>query len=378
MPGLKLVAVGVLLAACTSAPTSFSTSPSTSATSTTGAAVAPDLAACPNPLVIQTDWFPEPEHGAVYQLTGGEGSIDPETGRFSGPLAADPSVTVEIRAGGPYTGFQRTATVMYSDDSVFLGFVNTDGQVATFESSPMLAVAAPLEKSPQILMFDPATYDFTSVSDIGRSDAVVNVFEGQFYVDWLVATGQLRADQIDPSYDGSPGRFIAEGGALVQQGFATQEPWNYEHVFGQWGRPVDYLLIQDAGYETYAQTLAIRPDKLDDAARACLTAFVPLVQQAAVDFMADPGPVNEAILRAVSELDSFWELSPEGVENTVRLLDELGIVANGPDETIGNFDRDRVARIIDQVHQIPDFADVDIDPEDIVTNDFIDPSIGLP
>ena len=149
-------------------------------------------------------------------------------------------------------------------------------------------------------------------------------------------------------------------------------------MYTQWGRPVDYLLIHDSGYETYAQTLAIRPDKLDEAARACLEAFIPLVQQAAVDFMADPRPVDEAILRAVADLDSFWELSPEGAENTVRLLEELGIVGNGPDATIGNFDPDRVARIIDQVRQIPDFADVDVAPEDIVTNEFIDPSIGLP
>ncbi len=368
MSGPRIVAAGALLAACATTPTSTAA----------GGAVASDLAACPNPLVIQTDWFPQPEHGAIYQLTGGEGSVDPETGRFSGPLTADPSMSLEIRSGGSFTGFQRTATVMYSDDSIFLGFVNTDGQVATHATSPMLAVAAPLEKNPQILMFDPETYDFDSIADIGASDAVVNVFEGQFYVDWLVATGVLREDQIDPSYDGSPGRFIAEGGALVQQGFATQEPWNYEHVFGQWGRPVDYLLIQDAGYETYAQTLAIRPDKLDDDARACLKAFIPLVQQAAVDFMANPDPVNAAILRAVEELGTFWELSPEGVENTVRLLDELDIVGNGPDETVGNFDLDRVTRIIDQVRDIPGLGDVDVEPGDIVTNEFVDPTIGLP
>ena len=27
-----------------------------------------DLATCPDPLVIQTDWFPESEHGAMYEL----------------------------------------------------------------------------------------------------------------------------------------------------------------------------------------------------------------------------------------------------------------------------------------------------------------------
>ena len=49
-----------------------------------------DLTRCPDPLVVQTDWFPQPEHGALFNLTGGEGRIDAETGRFRGPLVADP------------------------------------------------------------------------------------------------------------------------------------------------------------------------------------------------------------------------------------------------------------------------------------------------
>ncbi len=372
--------VGVL-AACSTAETTTTTSEgptgSSAVTSTTTAAVSGDLAMCPDPLVIQTDWFPEPEHGALYQLTGGEGSIDPATGRFSGPLAADPSLTVEIRAGGPYIGFQPTTALMYSDDSIFLGYVNTDEQIATFADQPTVAVVAPLEKNPQILMFDPSTYQFESFSDIGESGATVSVFAGQFYTEYLVGTGQLTADQIDPSYDGSPTRFIAEEGALVQQGFATQEPWNYENLFTDWGKPVDYLLIHDSGYEIYSQALGIRADKLDDAAEECLTAFVPLVQQAAVDFMADPGPVNEAILQAVADLASFWELSPEGVESTVAVMAELDIVANGPNDTLGDFDVDRVEALIDQVRDIPAFNVGDITAEDIVTNEFTDPTIGL-
>ena len=36
-----------------------------------------DLATCPDPLLIQTDWFPESEHGAMYELFGsGDYSID--------------------------------------------------------------------------------------------------------------------------------------------------------------------------------------------------------------------------------------------------------------------------------------------------------------
>ena len=117
------------------------------------------LGDCPNPLVIQTDWFPEPEHGALYNLTAGEGSIDGESGRFSGPLAADPSITLEIRAGGPFVGFQQTVALMATDSDIFLGYVNTDEAIQNYEDFPTTAVVAPLEINPQMIMWDPDTYD---------------------------------------------------------------------------------------------------------------------------------------------------------------------------------------------------------------------------
>ena len=348
----------------------------TTETTVSGATVG-DLSQCPNPLVMQTDWFPEPEHGALYNLAAGEGSINPESGVFTGPLSADPTIDVEIRAGGPYVGGQPTVSLMYSDDSIFLGYLNTDEQIATFADTPTLAVMAPLEKNPQILMWDPATYDFSSFSDIGESGAIVNVFAGQFYTEYLVGTGQLNEEQIDPSYDGGPTRFISENGALVQQGFATQEPYNYENDFEDWAKPVDFLLIHDSGYEIYQGSLGIRPDKLDEAARSCLAAFIPLVQQAAVDFQTDPEATNGAILQAVTDLDSFWVLSETGVAQTVEMMDSLGIVANGNNDTLGDFDLARIDEVIAQVADIPAFNVQDgLSVEDLVTNEFIDPSIG--
>ena len=58
-----------------------------------------------------------------------------------------------------------------------------------------------------------------------------------------------------------------------------------------------------------------------------------------------------------------------------------GLVANGPDSTVGNFDLDRVNALIEKA--IPVYTAQGTPPkegltaEDIVTNQFIDPSIGL-
>ena len=337
------------------------------------------LADCPNPLVIQTDWFPEPEHGAVYNLTGGEGSIDAESGRFSGPLAADPSITLEVRAGGPYIGFQPTVALMATDDDIFLGYVNTDEAIANYDQFPTTAVVAVLDINPQIIMWDPETYDISNWNDVKGTEAVINHFAGASYTEYLVGSGLVTEDQLDGSYDGSATRFVAEGGSLIQQGFATQEPYNYENVFEEWGKPVEYLLIHDAGYELYQGPLAVLDSKLDDKARSCLAAFVPIVQQSIVDFQNDPSTTNGAILQAVKDLDSFWQLSDDSVVETVIQMGALEIVSNGPDNTIGNFDLDRVNDVIKvTAEQVPSIPVPDgLTAEDLVTNEFIDDGIGF-
>ena len=79
---------------------------------------------------------------------------------------------------------------------------------------------------------------------------------------------------------------------MFQQGFASNEPFKYENDIDEWKKPVDYLLIDDAGYEIYPSSLAVRPERITDDAD-CLKAVVPLMQQAQVDYMADPQPLND-------------------------------------------------------------------------------------
>jgi hypothetical protein len=57
---------------------------------------------------------------------------------------------------------------------------------------------------------------------------------------------------------------------------------------------------------------------------------------------------------------------------------ETGVIGNGPNATIGDFDMERVAEMLKIVKsRLDERADPDVTPEQIVTNRFIDPSIGL-
>ena len=107
------------------------------ASAKTGETVAqsPLRKACGSKIVIQTDWFPEPEHGAVYQLAGTKGSFDTKKGRYTGHVQG---VAIEIRAGGPFTGFQQPISQIYQDSSITLGFATTDEQVQLSKKLPLV------------------------------------------------------------------------------------------------------------------------------------------------------------------------------------------------------------------------------------------------
>jgi hypothetical protein len=341
-------------------------------------------AVCPDPVVVQTPWWPQAEHGHLYRLLGPGYTVDAAAKRVTGPLVAggeDTGATIEVRAGGPAVGRQLSIPLMYQDDSITLAAAHTDDQISLFGDTPALAVVAPLELHPRIIMWDPRTNpDWNTIVDIGDSDATVLYFEGSVYMEWLVGSGILRRDQIDASYDGQPARWVAEDGAVAQQGYATNEPYVYEHEVAQWGRPVEFELVHHRGYQMYADTITIRPDRKDELA-PCLERLVPIIQRSMVDYVADPGPTNELIIELSEAYDSF-PYSAGNAEFGVSEALRLGIIGNGDNGTIGDFDLERVAEALDQVRPVLAGLRVDVPGDlsavDLVTNEFVDVSIGLP
>jgi ABC-type nitrate/sulfonate/bicarbonate transport system substrate-binding protein len=335
--------------------------------------------ACGEKIVIQTDWFPEPEHGAVYQLAGTKGTLDKEKGRYTGSVQG---LKIEIRAGGPFTGFQQPISQIYQDSSITLGYATSDEQIQLSKKLPLVSIVSPFEFSPQILMWNPQKLNIKRFSDIKQTGAKVLVFAGGAWIDYLQAKGWVDPKQVDTSYDGAPARFVAADGGIVQQGFVTSEPYQYRFEIDQYGKPVSYLLIRSSGYVPYPQTLATKPSVIK-AKRACFKLLVPLVQRAQINYLKNPKPVNRKLEEIVTALNTFWKLSPGGDAYNVATQKRLKLVQNGPDCTLGNFSMKRLQGVINQA--LPIFKDKGLDTikEDLVaseiaTNAFIDKSIGLP
>ena len=195
---------GLPVAAPASTPPPPSTSRQTASADGASRSIWP--AVCPETIVIQTDWFPESEYGAVYGLLGDDYEVDVENKIVSGPLISggEPTgVGIEIRAGGA-AGSGDVETLVYTDDAITLAFGTTDGQILAWENTPLLSVVAPLEINPLIIMWDPETYpDVASIADLGEQEITINMFAGATFPQVLAAMGILSEDQIDPSYDGA-------------------------------------------------------------------------------------------------------------------------------------------------------------------------------
>jgi hypothetical protein len=345
-----------------------------------------DLAAagCPATVVIQTDWNPEGEHGHLYQMFGDDYTIDAGTKAVKGPLYAGGEYTgvdLEVRSGGPAIGFQTVSSQLYLDPEITLGYVSTDEAIQLSDQNPTVAVMAPLDKSPQDIMWDPESYPGVStIEELAKAGAIVRYYGGAAYMSYLIGAGIIPEAQTDGGFDGTPANFVASGGKDAQQGFASADPYIYENEVAEWNKPITYQLIHDTGYPYYQGALSVKADELEGLS-GCFKALVPVLQQAEVDYFADPAAANTLIVDAVEQFATGWQYS-EGVATFAHdtMLEE-GLVSNGDNDTVGDLDETRVQRIIDIT--TPIFTEGGTPPvagltaSDLFTNEFIDDSIGL-
>ena len=363
----------------------FSYAPGTAGVGSEGLPLAEAVAAglggvCPSPLVVQTDWFPESEHGAMYELVGEGYEVDQNNGVVRGPMVlggTDLGIEWEVRAGGPFLGGSSVSEHMALDDSIQLGYASTDQQVNHWDVTQLVSVVAPLEKNPQMVMWDPDVYpDLTGIHEIGERGIVVQVFSGGTFPDVFIAQGIWDEENVDKAYTGSPARFIADGD-IAQQGFASAEPYQYEFVHTDYGKPVAFELLHDAGFEIYSQTVGVRNGQIEEM-RPCLERLVPIIQQAGVSFDASPDRANAIIVDAVATYDTWWTYSPELAAFSVQAQRQYGLVGDGPDSTAGNMEASRYEKTLnDMLAAGMTGIDPDLTADQLFTNEFIDPNISF-
>jgi hypothetical protein len=228
--------------------------------------------------------------------------------------------------------------------------------------------------SPQAILWNADLHpDARTIADIARDVDRISVFGDRPFMRYLVARGDVTADQIDGNYKGN---LLLLTDDIAHQGYATSEPHKYA-ANPDAPLAAGWQLLHDVGWNQYPQNLAVRADRIDEL-RDCLRLLVPMMQHAKLDYMADPARTNALIVRVVGELDSYWTQSDADVAYGHASMLDLGIIGNGSTPTFGDLEEDRVNSFIatatpilrDQGLDVPDLV-----ATDIVTDEFLDATV---
>ena len=334
---------------------------------------------CSPTVAIQTDWYPQAEHGGIYELLGSDYVVDATAGTTTGPLivdGVDSGVDLQIRAGGPFIE-SPVVTEMFLDNTIMFGYVGTDVAISRYAEAPTLAVFNALTINPQIILWNADKHpQVSTIAEVAQEVSAVSVFGDRPYMRYLVAQGVVPPEKVDTNYKGN---LLLATDDIAHQGFATSEPYRYR-TLESGAITTAYQLVHDAGWTSYPQNLAINKLRLEEL-RPCLAALVPILQQAQIDFVNNPERTIATIIDVVTQLNTAWSQTPELARYAVDTMQQLGLVGNGTTATFGDFESPRIDDFIalatpilrEQGLTIPE-----IQASDLATNEFLDTAITQP
>jgi NitT/TauT family transport system substrate-binding protein len=235
----------------------------------------------PTRIRFATDWRAEAEQGGFYEaLANGE--------------YARRGLDVTIVPGGPGVNVPQ----MVAAGAVEMGVGSNSFIVMNLaaEHVPVKAVAAFMQKDPQVLIAHPDV-GITRIADMkGHPILLADASITAFWI-WLKSKYGFTDAQVR-KYAFSNAPFLADK-SIVQQGYLTSEPYTIEkqaHL-----KPAVFLLA-DEGYPGYAG-MVLAPDRLITGDPTAVRAFVEATAAGWKAYLAgDPGPGDKLILKDNPEM----------------------------------------------------------------------------
>lgn len=286
---------------------------------------------------LQTDWYPQPEHGGFYNAL--------VKGYYK-----EEGLDVQILPGGPYSNAEQQVAVgaaqfaMGSSDHVLEGLANGE---------PLVAVGATMQSDPQALMVH---QDSPVKSFADLEGHTIAVKPGSTWFQYLVKRYRLKdAREVPATY--SVANFLADP-KYIQQIFVTSEPFFAQKA----GVPIRTLLISDTGYNPYRvfftsqSFLKDHPDMVAKFVRASIRGWR--------DYMQDPTAANAAITQLNPAMNK------EQMQFTWQALKDGHFVSGTDPNQLGQFDPQRWAAMYQQLRDLK-VIQKPIDPANAYTTQFL-------
>lgn len=228
-----------------------------------------------------TDWLAEAEHGGFYEALA--------TGEY-----AKRGLDVRIIQGGATVNVPQ----LVASGAVELGDGSNSFIVMNLanEHAPVKAVAAFMQKDPQVLLAHPDA-GINSLADMKGHPILISDASRTAFWPWLKAKYGFSDAQVR-SYSGDSREFIYNPKS-VQEGYLTSEPYTIQKTAGF--APKVFLLA-DQGYPSYA-AMVLAPDSLIQKNPAAVRAFVEASAVGWKNYLhGDPRPADALILKANPEM----------------------------------------------------------------------------
>jgi NitT/TauT family transport system substrate-binding protein len=270
----------------------------------------PNAGAQPQKTVIRfaTDWRAEAEHGGFYEALA--------TGEY-----AKRGLDVRIIQGGPTVNVPE----LVASGAVELGDGSNSFIVMNLANAraPVKAVAAFMQKDPQVLLAHPDA-GINALADMKGHPILLSDASKTAFWPWLKKRYGFSDDQVR-SYDFNNGAFILNK-SVVQEGYLTSEPYTIQKAAGF--QPKVFLLA-DQGYPSYA-AMVLAPTTLIARDPAAIRAFV---EASAIGWKTylhgDPKPADALIMKDNPEMT-------EDVLSQARdKMRTYGLVDGGDAATLG-------------------------------------------
>lgn len=260
------------------------------------------------PIRFATDWHAQAEHGGFYEALA--------TGEYK-----KRGLDVTIVQGGPAVNVPQ----LLAAGAVDMGMGSNSFIVLNLaaERAPVKAVAAFMQKDPQVLIAHPEAKIASLAGMKGRPILISDAAATTFWL-WLKAKYGFTDDQVR-KYTHNNAAFLADPRA-IQEGYITSEPYTLK-TEGHMEPKV--FLLADAGYPGYA-AMALATDKLIASNPAAVKAFV---EASAVGWKAylygDPRPADALILK------DNPDMTQDVLDQARTRMREAGIVDGGDARSAG-------------------------------------------
>jgi NitT/TauT family transport system substrate-binding protein len=283
----------------------------------------PAAQAAPTKVTVQLDWFPEPEHGGLFQAQA--------KGWFR-----EAGLDVTLLPGGTTTPVNQLIATGRADIGQGESVTTL---LDTHKGLPLLQVAAVFQNDPSVFLLhaDNPVTDFPQLA--GRK---IMARPGWVFLDYLRQKYAIDFTIIPFSF--SVANFIADK-EFIQQGFYIAEPY----FIVQGGAPKPrFLKAWDAGYDSYGVLIANKDwaEKNPAALRAFLAAYI----RGWADYLeGDPAPAHDAMKAAnPKNTDGFLAFSRRMIRD-----EKLVIGRDATDTTrIGRLDPARYAAQIKMLEEL--------------------------